>query len=140
MDEIRDFKGVWIPKEIWLNKDLSITEKIYLALYKKYNNSNYVDQSMNLGGISKESIFRIKSKLKSIGLLYRLTNPEDAKKFVIKNSNSGQVCEWCHKESYILEEHHYPIPKSKGGTKTVRICPNCHRAYHAVYGGKNNER
>ena len=29
--EQRDFKGVWIPKEIWLNKDLTPLEKIYLV-------------------------------------------------------------------------------------------------------------
>ena len=27
----RDFKGVWIPKEIWLNRDLSIMEKLFLV-------------------------------------------------------------------------------------------------------------
>lgn len=27
----RDFKGVWIPKEIWLDKDLSIMEKMLLV-------------------------------------------------------------------------------------------------------------
>jgi len=27
----REFKGVWIPKEVWLNKDLSLTEKALLA-------------------------------------------------------------------------------------------------------------
>lgn len=27
----RDFKGVWIPKEIWLNTDLTITEKVLLV-------------------------------------------------------------------------------------------------------------
>lgn len=27
----RSFRGVWIPREIWLNKDLSITEKCFLA-------------------------------------------------------------------------------------------------------------
>lgn len=28
---LRDFKGVWIPKEIWLNKELSIVEKALIA-------------------------------------------------------------------------------------------------------------
>lgn len=27
----RDFKGIWIPKEIWLAKDLSIQEKVFLV-------------------------------------------------------------------------------------------------------------
>ena len=27
----RDFKGVWIPKEIWLNNNLTLTEKLLLV-------------------------------------------------------------------------------------------------------------
>lgn len=27
----RDFKGIWIPKEIWLNKNLTMQEKIFLV-------------------------------------------------------------------------------------------------------------
>ena len=27
----RDFKGIWIPKEIWLNKDLTIMERVFLV-------------------------------------------------------------------------------------------------------------
>jgi hypothetical protein len=27
----RDFKGIWIPKEIWLNKDLTIMERLFLV-------------------------------------------------------------------------------------------------------------
>lgn len=27
----RDFKGIWIPKEIWLNEDLTLQEKIFLV-------------------------------------------------------------------------------------------------------------
>lgn len=29
--EKRGFKGVWIPKEIWLNKELSVMEKLFLV-------------------------------------------------------------------------------------------------------------
>ena len=27
----RDLKGVWIPKDIWLNKELSILEKLLIT-------------------------------------------------------------------------------------------------------------
>ena len=46
---------------------------------------------------------------------------------VLKNkSNPKFKCEWCGCGCNIINEHHYPIPKSMGGTKIVRICPNCH--------------
>ena len=31
MEISRDFKGIWIPKEIWLDKELTIQEKVFLA-------------------------------------------------------------------------------------------------------------
>lgn len=31
MSYARDFKGIWIPKHIWLNKDLSVMEKLFLV-------------------------------------------------------------------------------------------------------------
>ena len=30
-DYPRDFKGIWIPKEIWLDDDLNATDKIIFA-------------------------------------------------------------------------------------------------------------
>jgi hypothetical protein len=39
MKENRDFKGVWIPKETWLNIDLSIIEKVLLVEIDSLDNS-----------------------------------------------------------------------------------------------------
>lgn len=39
MKENRDFKGVWIPKETWLNTDLSIIEKVLLVEIDSLDNS-----------------------------------------------------------------------------------------------------
>lgn len=36
----RSFKGVWIPKEIWLNKDLILIEKIFLVEIDSLDNDN----------------------------------------------------------------------------------------------------
>ena len=40
MKENRDFKGVWIPKEIWLNTDLFIIEKVLLVEIDSLDNSD----------------------------------------------------------------------------------------------------
>lgn len=40
------------------------------------------------------------------------------------------VCEWCKVKTTVLNNHHYPILKSKGGTETISICSNCHNEFH----------
>jgi hypothetical protein len=41
-----------------------------------------------------------------------------------------ETCSWCQCETLTLNEHHYPVRKAHGGTKTVRICANCHAEFH----------
>jgi hypothetical protein len=38
--ENRDFKGVWIPKEIWLSKELNVMEKLFLVEIDSLDNDN----------------------------------------------------------------------------------------------------
>ncbi len=40
MSKRRDFKGVWIPKEIWLSPDLSVVEKVLLAEISSLDNED----------------------------------------------------------------------------------------------------
>ena len=52
----RDFKGIWIPKEIWHLKDLNITEKIVLSVVNTlseqddgcFANNEYFAKFLNL--------------------------------------------------------------------------------------------
>lgn len=37
----RDFKGIWIPKEIWLNNELTIMEKLFLIEIDSLDNEEY---------------------------------------------------------------------------------------------------
>ena len=41
MSDNRDFKGVWIPKEIWLNKDLTMLEKVIYTEISSLDNENH---------------------------------------------------------------------------------------------------
>lgn len=36
----RDFKGVWIPKEVWLSKDLTLQEKVFLVEIDSLDNQD----------------------------------------------------------------------------------------------------
>ena len=38
--QIRDFKGVWIPKEIWLSTDLKVMEKLILVEIDSLDNED----------------------------------------------------------------------------------------------------
>lgn len=40
MEESRDFKGIWIPKEIWLSSDLTLQEKVFLVEIDSLDNEN----------------------------------------------------------------------------------------------------
>jgi hypothetical protein len=55
MEEKREFKGVWIPREIWLNKELTWMEKLFLteidSLDKHntcYASNNYFSEFFNI--------------------------------------------------------------------------------------------
>ena len=70
----RDFRGIWIPKEIWLSKDLSTNEKILLAEIDSLGGSSdgcfasnqYFSDFFDL---SKDRISRLVSGLKNKGYI-----------------------------------------------------------------------
>lgn len=41
IDRNRDFKGVWIPKEIWLNENLTMLEKVILTEIDSLDNEEH---------------------------------------------------------------------------------------------------
>lgn len=130
-DEKRDFKGVWIPKEIWLDRNLSIYEKFYISVYSDSGQEKIADEQMK-ELVSQGTLSKIKKSLYEKRLLKKITTPQDAKKIVVNNKGNWFECEWCGCKTTAIQKHHYPIPKSKGGTETVNICPNCHYEYHLI--------
>jgi hypothetical protein len=67
----RDFKGVWIPKEIWLSEDLGWTEKFLLAEIDSLSRNNECfasnDYFAKFFNISKDRISKIVSGLSKKG-------------------------------------------------------------------------
>ena len=132
----RSMGNIFIPKELMKIPELSINEKIYLAAYLNFDNNifeadNYIRQI-----VTNATLINIKKHLMKLNYIQNeyISNIEEAKRLTIEKSHKGQICDWCNMESYILQEHHYPIPKIKGGKNIVKICPNCHYTFHKLIG------
>lgn len=130
----RDFKGIWIPKEILSNVNLNMTEKIYLAIFNQYNKNMVFTENLMQHTVSYSSVVRVRNRLMALNLIENPFTKDavNAKEWVLHNTDEGDTCEWCGKKYPLLETHHFPIPKCAGGTETVQICPNCHSAFHYI--------
>ena len=69
----RDFKGVWIPKDIWLNEDLTLLEKcIYVEIDSLDNESHCTASNKYLAdfcGCSESKITKAISTLQQLGMI-----------------------------------------------------------------------
>lgn len=71
--EVRDFKGVWIPKEIWLNKELSVVDRCLLAEINSLDGENHCfatnEYFAEFFNLSESTIKRSITQLKQLGLI-----------------------------------------------------------------------
>lgn len=69
----RDFKGIWIPKEVWLSKDLSLQEKIILVEINSLDGENGCfasnDYFSEFFGYSKRRMIDIINSLEKKGYI-----------------------------------------------------------------------
>ena len=69
----RKFKGIWIPAEIWLNKDLSALDRVLLAEIDSLDNDNHCTASneyfAEFCGVGVATITRSIKKLKELGFI-----------------------------------------------------------------------
>lgn len=69
----RDFKGVWIPKEVWLDRKLSLLEKFFLVEIDSLDNKDGCfasnDYFSNFFYISKSRCTQVISSLKTKGYI-----------------------------------------------------------------------
>ena len=131
----RDFKGVFIPEDVCKNQEISWLEKCYLSLYEQYSSLIEADYWMSKI-VCLSTLQKIKKSLIDKSLIpqpIKFSSAQEAKEFTINSFNTGDKCDWCGTKCLILHKHHYPIPKSRGGSDVVYICPNCHCVFHSVY-------
>lgn len=97
----RDFKGIWIPKELWLSKDLNLTEKIMLIEIDSLDNENGCfatnDYFANFFVLSKGRISKIINNLVKRG--YINSEIEYKKGTQIVEKRTLGISRWCKQKN-----------------------------------------
>lgn len=107
----REFKGIWIPAEIWLSEDLNATEKMIIAEVHSLSGQQGCFASNShfakITGLSPSRCSAIINKLKErnmlkVELIYKENNPKEIAKRILK-------IDFTYSKSEI------PLPDTKGG-------------------------
>jgi hypothetical protein len=86
MEQIRDFKGVWIPKNIWLNKQLNFLDKVILIEIDSLNSDTQQCFASNqyfadFCQCSPRHITRVLTKLVNLGYI-KITVTENGQRYI----------------------------------------------------------
>lgn len=102
----REFKGVWISKEVWLNKELTPLEKVYLVEIDSLDNDEKGCYASNkhfeeIFGQTKSNVSRIIKNLQQKGWINisYVYNGKEVDKRIIKISRSLYPSGYCKSNS-----------------------------------------
>lgn len=132
----RAFKGIWIPKEIWLSKDLTLQEKVFLVEINSLDNEEGCFASngyfadffqLSKGRVSQIISSLEKKELISLNYLYKLNSKEIEKRIIKINEEKlnkilgikepvGGIKET---KGGIKETKHPPLENAKGNNTTI---------------------
>lgn len=118
----REFKGIWIPKEIWLSKELNLTEKAFFAEINSLNNIDGCfannNHFSNFSNLSKNRCSEIIQKLsdKKFIIIKYIDNDGYNKKRVIRINHEfiHEIIkeESCRDSDRPLRDSDYPVDNS----------------------------
>ncbi len=124
-DYPRDFKGIWLPKEIWLDDDLNATDKIIFAeidsLDVEESDGCYASNEY-LANFCKCSITKVSTSIsKLIGLGYIKVAKTDGRKRWLKTSLSKFESQtFKNEKSEIQEMKESNIPSNKDDKNSIK--------------------
>lgn len=108
MSTNRDFKGVWIPKEIWLNEELTLLEKIIFVEIDSLDNENHCiagnEYFAKFCDCSESKVSKAIKKLEELGMIERLEFDGRHRKLrVVKSARESS--KKCYAESQNLHSN-----------------------------------
>lgn len=123
----RDFKGVWIPKEIWLREDLNALEKVILAEIDSLDNENNCvagnEYFAEFCQCSESKVSKAIKKLKDLGLIEIIAFDGRHRKIrVVKNniqSSKKYKAESYKKQSNNIANNTINNTNNKNNTKVL---------------------
>lgn len=123
MENIRDFKGIWIPKEIYLANDLNWTEKILLVEIDSLDNEKGCFASnehfADFLGISKGRASKNISSLINKGYVVSNTIYKKGSKEIEKRILHTTIGYSRKRQGGIVENNHTPIVESDQDNNTI---------------------
>ena len=141
IEAVNDIENFWIPLELSRMRGVNPLQKVIYGYVLTRSNMQGVpikssDISHEFTEMTGHRNIRICiMNLVEIGLLYKQEpDPVEIEAILRRKTPSNGAghftCSWCGSSTAFLHEHHHPVSKSNGGTKTVPICPNCHGEFH----------
>lgn len=117
----RDFKGVWIPKEIWLNEELTLLEKIIFVEIDSLDNENHCiagnEYFATFCNCSESKVSKAIKKLKELNMIEELSFDGRHRKIrVVKNTTESS--KKCYAESQNLQSNNIANSKTEIKEKT----------------------
>lgn len=90
----RDFKGVWIPKEVWLNEELTMLEKVIFVEIDSLDNENHCtagnEYFAEFCNCSESKVSKAIKKLKELSMIEELSFDGRHRKIrVVKSTKQG---------------------------------------------------
>ena len=106
--ENRDFKGVWIPKEIWLNEELTMLEKVIFVEIDSLDGPDHCYASneyfATFCNCSESKVSKAIKKLKELGMIEEVSFDGRHRKLkVVKSAMQGS--KKCYSESQKVQSN-----------------------------------
>ena len=128
--ENRDFKGVWIPKEVWLDDRLSAVEKIILVEIDSLDSAERGCWASNqhiakFCQVSERTVSSAISKLKDLGYIY--VQSFDGRQRELKSrftSKQGRLANFASESSKICEADMQDLRQSNTSNNTNKNTSN----------------
>ena len=84
----REFKGIWIDRDIWLSKDMTLQEKVFYVEICSLDNENGCfannEYFSEFFGVSKVRVSEVINSLVRKGYISSIVNPEEGNKRILK--------------------------------------------------------